>query len=172
MDFNSDYYITDIKGSIDHPHFKKRADWIKEYIIGNKPKIYILGCGYGFTVKYLRLLGINAYGVELPYAYSQRIVDEIFSCDIKDADMSDADYIFSWNVLDCLNEESVKDVMNNLKKFTCTQVHVICTSDNYPKYFIKPVSYWKSFLPDAIFVDYCNRIGLEGMPLCWHLVSK
>jgi len=171
MNFDETYYTTDIKGAIDHPHFKERANWIDEYITGDNPKVYILGCGFGYIIKHLRLLGVNAYGVELPYAYSQRVTDYMFECDIKDADMSDADYIFSWNILDCLSDDSVKGIIENLKKFTCPQIHILCASGDYKGYFIKPVDYWCSFLPKAIIVDYETKTGLKGLPLSWGFVS-
>lgn len=172
MNFDSTYYTTEVNGTMDHPHFAQRADWIKSYITGDNPKIYILGCGFGHLVKHLRLLGINAYGVELSYAYSQRVIDEVFNVDIKDADMSDADYIFSWNVLDCLNDNNVEAVLENLNLFSCPQAHVVCTTDDYEGYFIKSVAYWHNVLPNAHIISYEDKSGLEGMPLSWGLVAE
>lgn len=172
MDFDANYYTTEVDGSKDHPHFLQRAQWIKEFIEGENQKIYILGCGFGHLVKHLRLLGVNAYGVELSYAYSQRVIDEVFECDIKDADLSDADYIFSWNVLDTLSEDSVEEIVENLNLYSCPQIHVMCCGGDYPNYFIKPISYWCSLLPNAIIVDYTAMSGLSGIPLSWGMVSK
>ena len=170
--FDESYYNNEIRGNIDHPHFKQRAEWIKNYIKGEDPKVYILGCAFGWTVKHLRELGVNAWGVEFSYAYEHRVTEYIFECNIKDADLSDADYIFSWNVFDTLWEVYIDDIMTNLRKYDCTQIHVMSCSGEYEGYTIKEKSYWESQLPNAIIVDYETKEGLTGLPLCWGMVCK
>lgn len=176
LQFDEKFFTEDIK-DVDYPHYLKRAEWIANYINPNSI-VYILGCGFGYLVKYLKNLGINAIGVELAdYAYNIKKDDSILHADIINVDYSNADYLFSWNVLDCLTEQKAIDVANQLNRFSAQQIHIICTDEIFiaQKYFIKPMSYWQNLFPNAILIEYETRKVFNSLslkiPLSWDLVS-
>ena len=103
--------------------------------------------------------------------------------DIVNVDCSRANYIFSWNVLDCLNEQKAVEIAKHLNKFKAQQIHVVCcledkTSYKYidQGYFIKSIDYWRKLLPNAIIVEYGTEhvYGSKSLkiPLSSHKVSK
>ena len=115
LEFNERYFTEDIKDR-DYPHYLKRAEWIVNYINPNSI-VYVLGCGFGYLVKHLKDLGVNVIGVEIAdYAFQNKKSDSILHSDVLDIDYSNADYLFSWNLLDCLNEQKAVEIANHLNK--------------------------------------------------------
>ena len=176
MIFDERFFTEEIK-DVDYPHYQKRAEWINNYINPNSI-VYILGCGFGYTVKYLIELGVNTIGIEIgEYAYNNKKDNSIVFDDIVNIDYSNADYLFSWNVLDCLTQQKAVDIANQLNMFSAQQIHIICTSEHYIEqgYFIKPMSYWEGLFPNAILIEYETRkvfnSGSLKIPLSWNLVS-
>ena len=113
LEFNERFFTEEIK-DVDYPHYLERAKWIKNYINPNSI-VYILGCGFGYLVKYLRDLNVNAIGIEVSdYAYNNKKDNSIIYNDIVNVDYSNADYLLSWNLLDCLNETKAVEVANHL----------------------------------------------------------
>ena len=182
LEFNERFFTEEMRGDTNHPHFLKRAKWIANYIEPNSI-VYILGCGFGYTVKYLRDLGVNAIGIEVSeYAYNRKKDDYIFNWDIIDCDFSNAHYLFSWNVLDCLNETKAVEIANHLNKFSAQQIHIVCCLEDKPakkyidqNYFIKPIKYWQDLMPNAILVEYGTEkvYGIDSLkiPLSCNKVS-
>lgn len=177
LQFDERFFTEEIKDK-DYPHYLKRAEWIANYINPNSI-VYILGCGFGYLVKYLRNLGVNAIGIEIAdYAFQNKKDDSILHSDVVDIDYSNAHYLFSWNLLDCLNDQKAVEVANHINKFSAQQIHIICTSEHYIEqgYFIKPMSYWEGLFPDAILIEYETRkvsnSGTLKIPLSWDLVSE
>ena len=182
LQFDERFFTEDVRDE-DFPHYLERAKWIDNYI---KPDsiVYIIGCGFGYLVKHLRGLGVNAIGIEIAeYAYNLKKDDSIVHESIENIDYSNAHYIFSWNVLDCLNEQNVMNIASHLNKFSAQQIHIVCcledkTAYKYVNqgYFIKSVSYWQNLMPNAIFVEYGTEkvYGTETLkiPLCWDKVSS
>ena len=175
MIFDETYYHTEIRGEVDHPHFQQRAEWIKEFIkqINPTAPVYILGCAFGYLVKHLRELGVVAYGVESSeYAVSQRVSEFVVCAKAETFPFPSYNpyYTFSWNMLDCLTEDVVSILSQNLKN--SIQIHVVCCSGDYPRYLIKPMEYWRKYFP--AIVDHTSKTsdpeGL-GLPLSWGLVS-
>ncbi len=176
LQFDEKFFTEDIK-DVDYPHYLKRAEWIANYINPNSI-VYILGCGFGYLIKHLRELGINAIGIEVgEYAYDRKKDDSIIYDDIVNIDYSNAHYLFSWNVLDCLNEQKAVEVANHLNKFSAQQIHIICTGEHFIEqgYFIKPMSYWEGLFPNTILIEYETRKVFNSsslkIPLSWELVS-
>lgn len=177
LQFDERFFTEEIREE-DHPYYLQRAKWIDDYIKSNSI-VYILGCGFGYLVKYLRDLEINAIGIEIAeYAYNRRKDDSIILGDIIDIDYSNAHYLFSWNVLDCLNETKAKEIANHLNQFSAQQIHIISTNEQFIEagYFIKPMSYWQELFPKAILIEYetekvFNSESLK-IPLCWNKVSE
>ena len=182
LQFDERFFTEEIRDE-DFPHNKKRAEWIVNYINPDSI-VYILGCGFGYLVKHLRDLGVNAIGIEIAeYAYNLKKDDSIVHESIENIDYSNAHYIFSWNVLDCLNEQNVMNIASHLNKFSAQQIHIVCcledkTAHKYVNqgYFIKSVSYWQNLMPNAIFVEYGTEkvYGTESLkiPLSWDKVSS
>jgi len=182
MIFDERFFTEEIS-DIDYPHYQKRAEWISNYITPNSV-VCILGCGFGYTVKYLRQLGVNVIGIEVAkYAYDRRKDPSIYNQDIVDIDYSNADYLFSWNVLDCLNEKKAVKIANHLNQFSAQQIHIMCClEDNSAQkyinqgYFIKSIEYWKSLIPNGFLVEYGTEkvYGIESLniPLSVNKVSE
>lgn len=182
LEFDERFFTKEIRDE-DFPHYLKRVKWIANYIKPNSI-VYILGCGFGYLIKYLRELEINAIGIEIgEYAYNLKKDDSIIHADIIDIDYSNAHYLFSWNVLDCLNEQKAVEIANHLNKFSAQQIHIVCcledkTSQKYINqgYFIKSIEYWRNLMPNAIFVEYGTEkvYGIDSLkiPLCWNKVSS
>lgn len=181
LEFDERFFTEEIR-DIDYPHFKERAKWIANYIEPNSV-VYILGCGFGYLVKYLIDLGVNAIGIEVgKYAYNLKKDSSIILADIVDIDYSNAHYLFSWNVLDCLNEQKAVETANHLNKFSAQQIHIVCCLEDKTAhkfidqgYFIKSIEYWRNLMPNAIIVEYGTEkvYSVESLkiPLSWNKVS-
>jgi len=147
-----------------YPHFKTRAEWIKNNIKGT---ILVIGCAYGYLLEELEKLGIIAYGVEKSeYAYSQiksSIKERVYNCDIIDlqVDPDLFDWVISWNVLDCLDgDKHASQVAKVLSNITQNQLHVVATHEQYIKdgYMVRPISYWTKLFPGQIICFECGKI--------------
>jgi len=209
LQFNEGYFKGEGYGNYrDYPHFLQRAEWIYNYITSNSltGKIYILGCGYGYVIKHLINLGISAdriIGLETStYAYQEAtnlgVEQSLDTTDVKDFDFSaitDIDIIISWNVLDCLlDETTAQEVVAKLNQMANLQFHIICVvdddsdSENYIKlyYFIKNLSYWTNLFgkEEVVLIEYrTGRVWRRDtidwkrepnwkIPLSWGRVSE
>ena len=182
LEFDERFFTEEIRDE-DFSHYIKRAKWIADYIEPNSI-VYILGCGFGYLVKYLRDLGINVIGIEIAdYAYNLRKDDSIIHADIVNVDYSNAHYLFSWNVLDCLNEAKAVEIANHLNKFSAQQIHIVCCLEDKTahkfinqNYFIKSIKYWQELMPNAIIVEYGTEkvYGIDSLkiPLSCNKVSE
>ena len=182
LKFDERFFTEEIRDE-DFPHYLERAKWIDNYITKDSI-VYILGCGFGYLVKYLRDLGVNAFGVEIAeYAYNLKKDDLIIHEDIVNVDYLNAHYIFSWNMLDCLNETKAVEIANHLNQFSAQQIHIVCCLEDKTAhkfinqgYFIKSIQYWQNLMPNAIFVEYGTEkvYGTESLkiPLSWDKVSS
>ena len=179
--FDKDYYDNSFP-NVDHSHYSKRAKWIADNV--DSGRVVIAGAGFGWTIYYLITLGVDVIGIELnQYAFEQsKVKGNMSNQCISLFPFFLTDKVFSWNVLDCLNENNVEAVCNNLNN-AGEQTHVICCdnedseSDNYKSqgFFIKGIDYWLDLLPDAIIVDYhtgkvFNSASLK-IPLLWNKIS-
>jgi len=138
MIFDETFFNTQCK-QLDHKHFQTRAWWIKNEIpLGTH--VYILGCGFGYLVKHLRLLDVEAWGIETSeYAYDHRVSDYVLLSAAEDFDYPEGCYIYSWNMLDCVNEEIAENIAVAI--YGHKGMHVVCTGD-YDGFYIQPLSYW------------------------------
>lgn len=193
----------------DYPHFYQRAEWLYNYYINHNltGKVYVIGCGYGYVIKHLiEDFGVpsnRVKGIEFSsYAYQKATelgLDQYLTfINIEDFDFStipDLDIVVSWNVLDCLPNETVAEqVVNKLNQVAGIQLHIICVVDDDPNaqnyidnyYFIKNRSYWANLFnkEKTILVEYESKkvwrrtltewIREYGwnIPLCWGKVSE
>jgi len=175
MDFDEKFFTEEIQGHIDHPHFLQRAKWIKEYV-PDYAVVYIFGCGFGHLVKHLRELGVNAYGYDVSlYAFEHRVSKFVYNISAENFKISDvlvsSAFIFSWNMLDCLDEETAKKISVNIKNFS-NQIHVLCCYGNYNGYYIQSKGYWEDLFPNALIIDYHHPISDLNIPTSWGSVSN
>ncbi|MEE9438981.1 MAG: hypothetical protein V3V14_08285 [Saprospiraceae bacterium] len=161
LEFDERFFTEEIRDE-DFPHYLERAKWIDNYIEPDSI-VYILGCGFGYLVKHLRDLGVNTFGVDIgDYANQNKKSDYIFKECVATINLTNADYIFSWNMLDCLDETIAPKIATNLNKHSVPQIHIVCCLEDVKSaqsfleqgYFIKSIQYWQNLMPNAMFVEY------------------
>lgn len=160
MNFDEEYFNTiGYKNYRNYPHFRQRAEWIKNNLSGG---ILEIGCAYGFLIEELNKLGIMIGGIDISeYAISQASI--LLKDQVKVSSASVIinyyDWIISWNVLDCLDSEShAKEVADVMNAASNNQLHIISMIDLKEKYtnlgyFIRDAAFWKILLPNAVLVD-------------------
>ena len=172
----------------DHNHYLLRARWIYRWMKKRVGRIIILGAGIGWTVHHLRVLGIEAIGLERSRYAVNNSVTPLEKTAIQSYGFLSYDNVFSWNVLDCLKGEGEAKAIANRLKVVNNQIHVLCTdnedlqSKEYKEagYFIKPMQYWMELLPKAIFVNYHTgglfNLNIEitdlKIPMSWGKISE
>lgn len=182
--FNGDQGYKEYKKYI---HFTERALWVSNNLTG---KILEIGSAYGYLLEELFNIDdkIDIAGIDISsYAVSQAhssIASKITTVDIKDITTSGYDWVISWNVLDCLDDEThASQVAEKLNAIGVNQYHVLSMSgERYTKqgYFIRDYSYWRNLLPNASLVDYetgivytpDGKMEKAQVPLCWDKVSN
>lgn len=186
MQFDEDYFNgLGYSQYQDYPHFALRADWINKNLSGN---ILEIGCGYGFLLYHLSLQGKENFGIDNS-SYVETKVDTNIKAKFQRIDIKDYSigtkfgWCVSWNVLDCLIDETdAIAVTTKLKTFAINQLHIVCMSgQNFidQSYFIRDIIYWRTLLPDAYLVDYQTKKvyipdgqqTLSAIPLCWGMVT-
>jgi len=170
LEFDEQFFTDEIQGHIDHPHFLQRALWIQSIIPTDSIPV-ILGCGFGWIVKHLRELGINAIGVDVSqYAYDNRVTEYFWHESAETVELEN-EWVFSWNMLDCLDSEKALAVSNNLKNIE-HQYHVLCCEGDYIGYYIQSKRYWEELFPHAIIVEYYRPVSDLHIPTSWGKVSE
>lgn len=188
LNFDESYFTTKdegMKGYRNFPHFKERALWVQANLSGS---ILEVGCAFGFLIYELDKLGVSIYGVDKSeYAGTQlapEIANRVSIVDVMDMMIGQDhyDWIISWNLLDCLDDdEHAKNVSYTLN-MGGSQLHVVCMSgQRYTDqgYFIRDYNYWRNLFPDAYLVDHETRTMyvpdgkelLSEVPLVKNLVS-
>jgi len=171
MDFDEKFFTEEIKGHIDYPHFLQRAKWIKS-VIEKGVSVCILGCGFGHLVKHLIQLGVNAVGFDISrYAFEHRVSNLVMCGSAADVEIDSNTWVFSWNVLDCLDKITASEIAKNLSHIN-TQIHIVCCSGDYPGYFIKSKEYWEDLFPQAVIIDYQKPPSDLHVPTSWGRVSE
>lgn len=184
--FNEKYFNEDGYSNYkDYLHFVQRAKWINTNLSGN---ILEIGCGYGYLLHHLNLLGKENFGID-GSIYVESKVDTDIKAKFEKIDIKDYSvevkfgWCVSWNVLDCLVDEvDAIAITTKIKTFATNQFHVICMSGKHfteQGYFIRDYAFWRNLLPDAYLIDYGKRIvyvpngrkKLSNIPLCWGMVS-
>lgn len=134
------------------------------------------------------MLGKENFGIDNS-SYADSKVDTNVKARFEKIDVKDYsvvtkfDWCVSWNVLDCLLDETdAIAVTTKIKTFAINQLHIICMSgQRYTDqgYFIKDYAYWRALLPDAYLVDYETKTVyipdgervLSAIPLNWGMVT-
>jgi len=185
LNFKEEYFTTDENGMRNYknyPHFLGRAVYIRDALKPSKG-VVVLGGAIGYTNKYLDNFSINNINFDTSiYCYNNKVCKN-FETDVTKIKWNTYDWIISWNVLDCLNDNNVDVICNALNNFNDEQLHIICCdghigSDRFKKsgYFIKTHEYWIEKLPKANLVCYDCRETIQGtvikVPLSGKLVSE
>lgn len=160
MSFDETFFNTQCK-QVDYPHFQERAWWIKNQV-PDGAVVYILGCGFGYLVYHLRLLGVNAWGIEVSeYAYNHRVTPYIVLSAAEDYAYEQDAYIYSWNMLDCTSEEIAENIA--IAIYGHEGMHIVCTSGDFDPdiYYIQPLSYWLELF------EYIESYHETDVPTSW-----
>lgn len=169
------------KNYFNYPHFKQRAQWIQDNLSGS---ILEVGCAAGYLILEARKLGVTISGIDkskyIVEQSSSEIASQIILDDIVNIDPEKVhfDWIVSWNVLDCLNDDIyAKKVADILNSISVNQLHVLCMSEQRNKYtglgyFIRDVMFWRGLFPDVVLVcSECRKVynptmfGFSQIPL-------
>lgn len=189
LEFNEEYFKTEGYNNYkDYPHFRKRADFIRDVIKPLKGVI-IFGGAIGHVNKYLTFFGMNNINWETSeYCFENKDLVCAMEPDDTKIDFDKYDWIISWNVLDCQNENNINETLVKLNAFKGKQIHIICcdeheSSENFKEqgYFIKTHDYWQTALPNACLICYdCKKViqlptgysKITKVPLCWGDVTE
>jgi hypothetical protein len=182
IEFDEEYFTkTGYINYSNFPHFKARADYIRDLL--NARTVVVLGGAFGYLVRHLLDRGIQAYNIDnSAYCYEKKVIDPYFFIkgDISKLSslisLNSVDWIVSWNVLDCLNDLNSQEVFDMLNSIKVNQLHVVtCDSNNnsadYKKegYFVKSHEYWKEKLPlTNLICSDCRKViqgYLSAVPL-------
>ncbi len=113
-------------------------------------KVLELGCAKGFLIKVLRDLKVEAYGIDFSeFAVNcSKIKQYITLGDVRDFNQpifleNKFDLILSFNFLECIPEENIIDLVNNLNKIVYQQIHRINVEVNSIFYNQKSIKWWK-----------------------------
>lgn len=143
-------------GYEDGPLHETRAKAIAKF----KPKnVLEIGCAKGFTVKHLREMGVDAYGVDIShYAVEQADNPAITLHDItkkfpfKDGEF---DWVISWDVLEHIPLESIPFVISELQRVGKNNFHRIATESDEDDadtthVSIYPIEWWRERFTNSL----------------------
>jgi len=125
----------------------KRFD-IEAFIDGKD--VLELGCAYGFLVEDMRALGANAYGLDVSqYAYDQADPSIQPYLTVADArtyltnySRNQWDVIVSRWFLDCIDDNDLPDLIDEMNRISKNQAHVIGTLIPDTYYNVKDPQVW------------------------------
>lgn len=113
-----------------------------------------IGCAKGFVVKHLRLLGVEAYGVDISsYAIDKaprQIKPYLTVAHAKKIPFKtgDFDLVYSLDVLEHIDAHEISEVISELLRVSKRQFHLITTHELKPgkdktHVTLRPISWWK-----------------------------
>jgi len=155
--------------TLPHQLWKERA----EYLInecGLSGSVLELGCAMGGWTRELRDLGINTYGLDLPWPIQYAIENlwpelepYLIMADARNylqgsvRRQNEWDFIISWNFLECLSDRDLGLVVPRLNYTANRQIHIIDPRADEQFYTKKSLEEWKQlgFKPGSIFLDGC-----------------
>lgn len=113
-------------------------------------KVLELGCAKGFLIEILRELEVEAYGIDFSeFAVNcSKVKQYITLGDVRDFNQpifleNKFDLILSFNFLECIPEENMSKLINNLNKIAYQQCHRVNIGVNNKFYNQKPMKWWK-----------------------------
>jgi 2-polyprenyl-3-methyl-5-hydroxy-6-metoxy-1,4-benzoquinol methylase len=118
-------------------------------------KVLVLGCAYGFLVKYLQALGVDAYGIDFSeYAISQapqEVQEYIILGDVRDS--ADVDWVQGFDVIidedmfSCLDDSEAFDVSLWAKSNAALVIHLLTANSQESTYYnFKSIAEWQGLL--------------------------
>ncbi|MCK5017980.1 MAG: class I SAM-dependent methyltransferase [Candidatus Peribacteraceae bacterium] len=122
---------------------------VDKYNLAGK-KVLELGSAYGFTVEDLRDLGVDAYGIDVSqYAYDQAssVVQPYLTVADARTELSkykanEFDIIYSRWFLECISDDDLPDLVDEMNRISKQQVHVVRKGKNPDYYNKKTVQEW------------------------------
>lgn len=130
---------------------KSWCEWVANKLVEKFPnligkRIIDIGCAYGFTVKRLRELGVEAYGRDIsPFAISN--CDPSISSYVEVADALDPynpqiKIALSSRLLCCFDEAKVLQCVDHFNNSFTHQLHVLDPNISGKFYLSKPWEWW------------------------------
>ena len=117
-------------------------------------RVLDIGCGWGSTVRCLQRLGVNAYGLDLPFPISQglklwpELGTRLIVADAREwLSTQEAN---SWNViissgfLVCLNDIDLLHCITHMNRISTLQLHVVDASVDDEYYNQKSLEEWRT----------------------------
>lgn len=158
--------VSNYNGYEDSPHYKQLANYIKEKISGYGGKVLEVGCAKGYIVKYLRDIGVDAYGYDISeYAVSVSPVKEylksgsIVKMPFKDKEF---EWVYSFDTLEHLHPEEVERAVAELTRISNRQFHSITTpeysvGEDKTHYSMFPIQWWKDKFPLNAIIKHAGE---------------
>lgn len=119
--------------------------------VWNSRTVLVLGCAYGYEVKALRDLGIEAYGIDVStYAISQADPSIAQYLQVQDAQTylptlpkNAYNYIFSRGFLECMSDADLASLLLEMERVSKSgEMHIISTTAPPEHYNIKTLQEW------------------------------
>lgn len=139
----------------------------RKYAMGNK-KVLEIASAKGFVVEDLRSFGVDAYGLDVSqYAYDEASEEVKPFLTVGDARTylsnyanNEFDLIFSIRYMECLNDIEIEPLINEMKRISKKQAHIITSSTlNSSYYNYKILSEWLSYSwPKGTFLTSFNNL--------------
>ena len=145
---------------MDEHNFEKYTNyWAKSRLVAKvcayfKPKSVLdVGCGEGKTVKLLRDMGIDAYGIDTgemgKYDKEHCIYGDARYIPFKDKRF---DIVVSNDFFEHIVEEEIDQVYNEMKRVGKKVIARISLKEKDNHFTVKPISWWKEKLPGCHFI--------------------
>ena len=133
--------------------------------------VLVLGCAYGFEVKWLRELGVLAEGIDVsPYAISQAepsVAPYLMQGDIRTVILGfknkSYNYILSRWLLECMSDADLAALIPEMNRICKNdQVHIVNPNGNAEYYNVKTMEQWAALpfatgtilIPNDDFANY------------------
>lgn len=148
---------------------------IDKFGIPNNHRVLELGCAFGYLVEGLRSLGVDAYGLDLPYPIgvaaeeNPALAPYLYTGDARTAlsqfQNNYWDLIISISFLVCIPPNDMPSLVSSMNTKSRKQAHVIDELSNDPFYTSMPLSEWGSLYDWKKGTILMHRIPAIGIPL-------
>jgi len=135
---------------------------------GVKGKVLELGCAMGGWVREFRALGVNAFGLDLPWPIDHAVAElwpelapYLIRADARDylrapeRRGNEWRFIVSWNFLECLTPEDLALVVPRLNRVARGQVHIVDPRADGRYYTKLSLEEWRALGIKGVVIDGC-----------------
>ncbi len=139
-------------------YFKDIAATVDQLGVLTGKKCLDIGCAYGFIVEDLRDLGYEVYGLDCSqYAHDKARQDIQQYITVADArtylqnySKNEFDVIWSRRFMECMADEDIPDLIDEMNRISKYQVHIIGCDDSFhgtkrDYYNLKTINDWLSY---------------------------